>query len=218
MHTPHSSRQILRNSYAAGNRLFLRRAATARKRTTTICCMLRTVRNTPEYGSPALTRTHDPGVGLRSCAPELDSGAVAVSRSRSWTGLPIRPSRPPAFTPLIPSIHAGRSTTLSREYCVYAPAHRECAAWIRLATARAVSMGTAKPVWRSPLPVPATLIPMAWPDRFTRGPPVSSPATTWAVDTSRPVSRWPPAASTPVPLVRLPMSRVKVLSARVPRG
>ena len=72
-------------------------------------------------------------------------------------------------------------------------------------------MGTAKPVWCSPLPVPATLIPIAWPDRFTSGPPVSSPATTRAVDTSRPVSRWPPAATAPVPLVRFPMSSVKVL-------
>ncbi len=36
-------------------------------------------------------------------------------------------------------------------------------------------MGTAKPVWCSPLPAPATLIPMVWPDRLTSGPPVSSP-------------------------------------------
>jgi hypothetical protein len=60
-------------------------------------------------------------------------------------------------------------------------------------------------------PRPGHVDPDGLADRFTRGLPVSSPTATRAVDTSRPVSRWPPAASTPVPLVRFPMSRVKVL-------
>ena len=123
--------------------------------------------------------------------PELDSAAVTVSRSRSWTDLLSgRPSH--RYSPLIPSIQTGQSRTFRAGTAYMRRAHGECAAWIRSATARAVSMGTAKPVWRSPLPVRATLISMASPDRFTRGPPVSSPPPPGRVDTSRRVSRWPP--------------------------